>query len=56
MLEILQKLKDLKVVHNRKEAFKSAGIIESWLKGEISNFEYLMIINTTSGRTFNDLN
>ena len=26
-----------------------------WLKGEISNFHYLMLINTMAGRTFNDL-
>ena len=26
-----------------------------WVKGEISNFQYLMLINTTAGRTFNDL-
>ncbi|KAL4917006.1 hypothetical protein BDW62DRAFT_91411 [Aspergillus aurantiobrunneus] len=26
-----------------------------WVKGEISNFHYLMLINTLAGRTFNDL-
>lgn len=26
-----------------------------WMKGEISNFHYLMLINTMAGRTFNDL-
>ncbi|RAH73060.1 Beige/BEACH domain protein [Aspergillus aculeatinus CBS 121060] len=26
-----------------------------WAKGEISNFHYLMLINTLAGRTFNDL-
>ncbi|KAL4802659.1 hypothetical protein BDV18DRAFT_146245 [Aspergillus unguis] len=26
-----------------------------WIKGEISNFHYLMLINTLAGRTFNDL-
>ena len=26
-----------------------------WLKGEISNFHYLMLVNTMAGRTFNDL-
>jgi hypothetical protein len=26
-----------------------------WLRGEISNFHYLMLINTLAGRTFNDL-
>ncbi len=28
---------------------------EQWLKYEISNFEYLMKLNTISGRTYNDL-
>jgi len=26
-----------------------------WVRGEISNFNYLMLINTMAGRTFNDL-
>lgn len=26
-----------------------------WVKGEISNFHYLMLVNTMAGRTFNDL-
>ena len=26
-----------------------------WVKGEISNFHYLMLVNTLAGRTFNDL-
>jgi hypothetical protein len=28
---------------------------KKWLKGEISNFHYLMLINTLAGRSFNDL-
>ncbi|MCJ1399799.1 hypothetical protein MMC11_003002 [Xylographa trunciseda] len=26
-----------------------------WIKGEMSNFHYLMLVNTMAGRTFNDL-
>ncbi|KAF2265101.1 beach-domain-containing protein [Lojkania enalia] len=26
-----------------------------WIRGEISNFQYLMFVNTLAGRTFNDL-
>jgi len=26
-----------------------------WVKGEMSNFQYLMLVNTMAGRTFNDL-
>ncbi|KAH8701772.1 Beige/BEACH domain protein [Talaromyces proteolyticus] len=28
---------------------------QKWVKGEISNFHYLMLVNTLAGRTFNDL-
>ena len=28
---------------------------EKWIRGEINNFEYLMALNTISGRSFNDL-
>ena len=28
---------------------------KKWLKGELSNFHYLMFVNTLAGRTFNDL-
>ncbi|CAI6093798.1 unnamed protein product [Clonostachys chloroleuca] len=30
-------------------------IMKSWQKGEVSNFHYLMMVNTLAGRTFNDL-
>jgi hypothetical protein len=30
-------------------------IQDKWIRGEISNFEYLMALNTISGRSFNDL-
>ncbi|KAK3117998.1 beige protein-like 1 [Teratosphaeriaceae sp. CCFEE 6253] len=28
---------------------------KKWMRGEMSNFQYLMLINTLAGRTFNDL-
>ena len=28
---------------------------KKWLDGDISNFEYLMILNTLAGRSYNDL-
>jgi hypothetical protein len=31
------------------------GIQEKWLSGKMSNFDYLMALNTIAGRTFNDL-
>jgi hypothetical protein len=31
------------------------GVQEKWLSGQMTNFEYLMSLNTISGRSFNDL-
>mmetsp|Transcript_32207 Transcript_32207/g.44173 ORF Transcript_32207/g.44173 Transcript_32207/m.44173 type:complete len:1891 (+) Transcript_32207:3429-9101(+) len=31
------------------------GIQEKWLQGKVSNFDYLMALNTIAGRTYNDL-
>uniref|UniRef100_A0A3P8U879 LPS responsive beige-like anchor protein n=1 Tax=Amphiprion percula TaxID=161767 RepID=A0A3P8U879_AMPPE len=39
-----------------KQLFKASNMTERWQHREISNFEYLMFLNTISGRTFNDLN
>ena len=33
----------------------SIAATRKWMKGEISNFHYLMLVNTLAGRTFNDL-
>ncbi|KAJ5723570.1 hypothetical protein N7488_001605 [Penicillium malachiteum] len=33
----------------------SSPATRKWVRGEISNFHYLMLINTLAGRTFNDL-
>ncbi|KAH8198726.1 hypothetical protein TruAng_007090 [Truncatella angustata] len=30
-------------------------VMRKWQRGEISNFHYLMLVNTMAGRTFNDL-
>ncbi|KAJ3354915.1 Neurobeachin-like protein 1 [Entophlyctis luteolus] len=37
------------------EMIAKSGLTERWMKHEISNFEYLMHLNTISGRTHNDL-
>ena len=34
---------------------KASGLTDKWVHREISNFEYLMQLNTISGRTYNDL-
>ena len=41
-------------VRSNPEAVHKAAL-KAWLDGKISNFEYLMDLNTTSGRSFNDL-
>jgi Beige/BEACH domain len=46
----------MKVVNNRGESWKKLKLTDKWQKGEISNFQYLMTLNTYSGRTFNDIN
>ncbi|XP_047198145.1 WD repeat- and FYVE domain-containing protein 4 isoform X2 [Hippoglossus stenolepis] len=44
------------IIANARKApvFEKAALVK-WQKGEISNFEYLMHLNTIAGRTYNDL-
>uniref|UniRef100_A0A9J7X0N5 Neurobeachin n=1 Tax=Cyprinus carpio carpio TaxID=630221 RepID=A0A9J7X0N5_CYPCA len=39
-----------------KQLYKASNMTQRWQRREISNFEYLMFLNTISGRTYNDLN
>lgn len=34
----------------------ASGITQKWVRREISNFDYIMTLNTVAGRTYNDLN
>ena len=38
-----------------KDILKSSGLTQKWINREISNFEYLMHLNTIAGRSYNDL-
>lgn len=38
-----------------RQLFKHSDMCAKWQKREISNFDYLMFLNTVAGRTFNDL-
>ncbi|XP_077874001.1 neurobeachin-like protein 1 isoform X2 [Ictidomys tridecemlineatus] len=38
-----------------QELFKASGLTQKWVNREISNFDYLIQINTIAGRTYNDL-
>lgn len=40
-------------ITNNNKSFQT--ITERWKEGKISNFYYLMLVNTIAGRTFNDL-
>lgn len=37
------------------ELLKTSGLTQKWVNREISNFEYLMQLNTIAGRSYNDL-
>ncbi|XP_019377732.1 PREDICTED: lipopolysaccharide-responsive and beige-like anchor protein isoform X6 [Gavialis gangeticus] len=39
-----------------RQIFKASNMTQKWQHREISNFEYLMFLNTIAGRTYNDLN
>ncbi|XP_062913312.1 neurobeachin-like protein 2 isoform X1 [Mobula hypostoma] len=38
-----------------QELLKASGLTQKWVQRKISNFEYLMQLNTIAGRTYNDL-
>ncbi|OQV18754.1 Neurobeachin [Hypsibius exemplaris] len=39
-----------------RKIFRQSNMTVKWQRREISNFEYLMYLNTIAGRTYNDLN
>ncbi|XP_048774132.2 neurobeachin-like isoform X3 [Ostrea edulis] len=39
-----------------KQLYKLSSMTQKWQRREISNFDYLMYLNTIAGRTYNDLN
>lgn len=39
-----------------KQLFKLSSMTQKWQRREISNFDYLMYLNTIAGRTYSDLN
>lgn len=44
------------LVDNYESTFKKRRYAERWATGQITNFEYLMVLNKFSGRSFNDPN
>jgi hypothetical protein len=60
------RLESLKVIEETSQGFGSKlgsifnsspwnPVMRRWQRGEMSNFHYLMLVNTMAGRTFNDL-
>ncbi|XP_051567309.1 neurobeachin-like protein 1 isoform X1 [Myxocyprinus asiaticus] len=45
----------LQDTHSPQELLKASGLTQKWVNHEISNFDYLMQLNTFAGRTYNDL-
>ncbi|KAK1164501.1 hypothetical protein AOXY_G14832 [Acipenser oxyrinchus oxyrinchus] len=43
------------IINMRKNAGGEKTALHKWQKGKMSNFEYLMYLNTLAGRTYNDL-
>ena len=41
--------------HSPAEILRKSGLTRRWVNREISNFDYLMGLNTIAGRTYNDL-
>ncbi|CAM9446147.1 unnamed protein product [Lampetra fluviatilis] len=39
-----------------RQLFKASNMTQRWQQRDVSNFEYLMFLNTIAGRTYNDLN
>ncbi|GAB6031814.1 hypothetical protein CHUAL_010216 [Chamberlinius hualienensis] len=39
-----------------RQLFHASNMTQKWQRREITNFEYLMFLNTIAGRTYNDLN
>jgi hypothetical protein len=37
------------------DLLKATGCTNKWINREISNFDYLMVLNTIAGRSYNDL-
>ncbi|EGR32183.1 WD repeat and fyve domain protein, partial [Ichthyophthirius multifiliis] len=46
---------DINIIVNRKKEFLKSTVLDDWRKGKITNFEFLMQLNSYSGRSTNDL-
>lgn len=51
----LPNLQSLLGISTPEEILKASGMTNKWVNREISNFDYLMVLNTVAGRSYNDL-
>ncbi|KAG9477212.1 hypothetical protein GDO78_002552 [Eleutherodactylus coqui] len=49
------RLPNLYGTRSPQEQLKASGLTEKWVNREITNFDYLIQLNTIAGRTYNDL-
>ncbi|XP_040297690.1 neurobeachin-like protein 1 isoform X2 [Bufo bufo] len=49
------RLPNLYGTRSPQELLKASGLTQKWVNREISNFDYLIQLNTIAGRTYNDL-
>ena len=55
ILRVLQGLQNLFSMSLSESVFSQTNYTQLWVEEEITNFQYIMALNTYSGRTFNDL-
>ena len=57
-IECVEKVlpKDVDIIKNPEETFKERKYTFKWRQQEINNFEYLLLVNKYSGRSFNEMN
>jgi hypothetical protein len=46
----------ISIITDSKKEFKKRNYVKKWMEGQISNFDYLLILNKFSSRSFHDMN
>jgi len=58
--DLIKKLKQMNpeiiAISDRTKDFHNYDFQKQWIEGNLSNFDYLMILNTFAGRSYNDIN